>query len=123
MVPLIAVSTWASSVVGEKLVVDSVTIVASPSTDKLMNEALSDDTLDVENTKSFDTAGPQMDWMKDIYNMIIFNYCRYIAYDADTYHARFYSSFDIFHHTRIEWSALLWAEAHHSQRNIYVVQF
>ena len=40
MVPLTAVSTWASSVVGEKLVVLKVTMVASPSTDKLMNEAL-----------------------------------------------------------------------------------
>jgi hypothetical protein len=66
IVPFTAVSTCASSVVGEKLVVDSVTIVASPSTDKLIKDALSDDTFDVENTNSFDTAGPQMDWMKDI---------------------------------------------------------
>ena len=46
-------------------------MVASPSTDKLMNDALSDETLDVENTNSFDVAGPQIDWMKDIYNMVI----------------------------------------------------
>jgi hypothetical protein len=66
MVPLTAVSTWASSVVGEKLVVLKVTMVASPNTDKLMNEALSDETLDVENTNSFEVAGPQIDWMNDI---------------------------------------------------------
>jgi len=46
-------------------------MVASPNTDKLMNDALSDETLDVENTNSFDVAGPQIDWMKDIYNMVI----------------------------------------------------
>tara|TARA_R110001632_G_scaffold209155_1_gene333660 strand:+ start:196 stop:414 length:219 start_codon:yes stop_codon:yes gene_type:complete len=66
MVPLTAVSTCASSVVGEKLVVLKVTIVASPNTDKLIKDALSDDTLDVENTNSFEVAGPQMDCMKDI---------------------------------------------------------
>jgi len=71
MVPLTAVSTCASSVVGEKLVVLKVTIVASPNTEKLMNDALSLLTLDVENTNSFEVAGPQMDWMNDIYNMII----------------------------------------------------
>ena len=66
MVPFTAVSTCASSVVGEKLVVLKVTIVASPNTERLMNDALSDDTLDVENTNSLLVAGPQMDWMKDI---------------------------------------------------------
>jgi hypothetical protein len=66
MVPFTAVSTCASSVVGEKLVVDSVTIVASPSTERLMNEALSLLTLLVEKTNSFEVAGPQMDCMKDI---------------------------------------------------------
>ena len=66
MVPLTAVRTCASSVVGEKLVVLKVTIVASPSTDKLIKDALSDDTLDVEKTNSFEVAGPHIDWMKDI---------------------------------------------------------
>ena len=46
-------------------------MVASPSTDKLMNDALSDETLDVENTNSLLVAGPQIDWMNDIYNMLI----------------------------------------------------
>ena len=44
----------------------NVTIVASPSTDKLIKDALSDDTLDVENTNSLLVAGPQMDCIKDI---------------------------------------------------------
>lgn len=71
IVPLTAVRTWASSVVGEKLVVLKVTMVASPRTDKLMNEALSLLTLLVENTNSLLVAGPQIDWMNDIYNMLI----------------------------------------------------
>jgi len=71
IVPLTDVSTCASSVVGEKLVVDSVTIVASPSTERLMNDALSDDTFEVENTNSLLVAGPQMDWMNDI---IVYHY-------------------------------------------------
>jgi len=71
MVPLTAVSTWASRVVGEKLVVLKVTMVASPNTDKLMNEALSLLTLLVENTNSLLVAGPHIDWMNDIYNMLI----------------------------------------------------
>jgi len=31
-----------------------------------MNDALSDETLDVENTNSLLVAGPHIDWMKDI---------------------------------------------------------
>jgi hypothetical protein len=71
IVPFTAVRIWASSVVGEKLVVLKVTMVASPSTDKLMNEALSLLTLLVENTNSLLVAGPHIDWMNDIYNMLI----------------------------------------------------
>ena len=48
----------------EKLVVLKVTMVASPNTLRLMNEALSLLTLLVENTKSLDTAGPQIEEKK-----------------------------------------------------------